>query len=145
MNNSARPRNPKCAFVLHTGDVMNPLRRCTAGFFVSLFLACVWVANAQVETTTQEKKPEAPDPAGSWRGEHEEEGEVVKDLLRLNFDQKTKQVTGTYQGRIGPVDLKNGKLDGNRLTIEFVVDLNGQELVVKLAGDIKSDEMTGTV
>jgi len=83
------------------------------------------------------------DPSGTWRWEHDAGGETIKDVLKLNFDGA--KVTGTYKGRRNPIEIKNGKMEGDKLSCDFGVEFDGRKIVVKFKGKIKGDEVDGTV
>jgi hypothetical protein len=84
------------------------------------------------------------DPSGTWRWEHEENGETIKDILRLSVDDDGK-VTGTYEGRIGPIKLDEAELEGDELSCEFEIEFNDNTIEVEFEGKIDGDEVTGTV
>ena len=106
-----------------------------------LFL--VAVVSAAVSAAGEQKFKKV-DPSGSWRWQHEEEGEAIKDLLRIRIDKEGK-VVGTYQGRIGPLEIKKGKMEGDQLSFQFAIDAGGQQIDIKFAGKIKDDDIEGTV
>jgi len=83
------------------------------------------------------------DPSGIWRWEHEQNGEVIKDVLKLTFDDS--KLTGSYEGRIGPYKIKNGKVAENKISFEFNAEVNETEVFVKFEGEIKGDEVNGSV
>jgi len=83
------------------------------------------------------------DPSGTWRWEHDEGGETIKDVLKLNFDGK--KVSGTYQGRRGPYEITDGKVEKDALTFGFSVDYEGQTIEISFTGKIKADTVDGTV
>lgn len=85
----------------------------------------------------------AVDPSGTWRWEHEEGGETVKDVLKLNFDGK--KVSGTYQGRSGPYEITDAKIEKNELTFGFSVEIDGRKFTIGFAGKMKGDKVDGTV
>jgi len=89
---------------------------------------------------------ETVDPSGTWRWTHDEEGTTVKNVLKLNLDATTKELAGTYKGRVGPLDIKSGKIDGDKLTVEVVIDIGGgTDLDVNFAGKINGDDVSGLV
>ncbi len=85
----------------------------------------------------------AVDPSGTWRWEHDEGGETVKNVLKLNSDGK--KVTGTYQGRRGPYEITDGNVDKDQLKFGFKVEYEGQIIEISFVGKIKADTVDGTV
>ena len=90
------------------------------------------------------------DPSGTWRWEHDEEGQLVKNVLILNFDGK-KKVTGTYQN-VGDeewLEITDGELEGDELSFHliFEADVQGQDLEIEIffAGQVDGDEIDGSV
>ncbi len=106
-----------------------------------LFLAALVPATVSAD---EEKKTKTVDPSGTWRWEHDEEGETIKDILRINLDKEGK-VVGTYQGRIGPLEIKEGKTEGDQLSFQIAIDAGAFELEIKFTGKIKKDDVVGTV
>ena len=114
---------------------------CGVTFTVAGMLLAV-NAVAEEKSPASEKKT-AVDPSGTWRWEHEEGGETVKDVLKLNFDGK--KVSGTYQGRRGPYEIVEGKIEQDQISFGFSVEFEGQTIEIKFAGKIKGDNVDGTV
>lgn len=83
------------------------------------------------------------DPSGTWRWEHDEGGETVKNVTTLTYDGG--KLTGSYRGRRGPYEIKNGKVDKNQVSFEFGVEADGRTYLVKFNGTVKGDEVTGDV
>jgi hypothetical protein len=86
----------------------------------------------------------AVDPSGTWRWEHDEGGETIKDVLKLNIDDDG-EVTGTYQGRIGPIDLDEAEVEGDALSCDFEIEFGENTIEVEFEGTIDGDSVTGTV
>jgi len=64
-------------------------------------------------------------------------------VLKLNFDGT--KVTGTYKGRRDPIEIKNGKIEGDKLSCDFSVEFDGRKIAVKFEGNIKNDDLYGMV
>lgn len=97
-----------------------------------------------VQVQAQEK-PKAVDPSGTWRWEYEMNNQTLKDSVRLNLG-KDGVVTGTYHGRSEkPVEIKNGKMDGDKLSFQFDLEFDGNTLELKFTGKVKNDELDGNV
>ena len=89
------------------------------------------VAMALTVTTAQ-----AADVTGSWTAEMTTpDGNSFQ--LAFTFKQDGEKLTGTVEGPGGPIDISNGKVDGNKLS--FDVSFNGttisHEGTVNDAGD----------
>jgi hypothetical protein len=85
------------------------------------------------------------DPSGTWRWEHDRNGETVKDVLRVQLG-KEGSVTGTYEGSRAPIEIQKGKLSGDEITFEFPVELpDGNKVTVRFDGKIKDDDVAGKV
>ena len=85
------------------------------------------------------------DPSGTWRWEHDEQGQTIKDILRINFDADTGKGSGTYEGRIGPIELEEVEVEGDQLSCEFEVDFDGGSIEVEFEGKVEGDTVTGVV
>ncbi len=85
------------------------------------------------------------DPSGTWRFEVEVDGQVTKHALALQLG-KDGEVTGTYKPPYGDTaETKEGKIDGNQLKVDLVVDYQGESLPVKLSGTVKDDKIDGDI
>jgi hypothetical protein len=85
------------------------------------------------------------DPSGTWRWEYELGGETLKDSLQLNLGPNNT-VVGTYKGRSeNLVEIKDGKLDGDKLSFNFGLDFQGTPIKLEFTGKIRSDMIDGNV
>ncbi len=114
-----------------------------AGLVALILVALTFVTAAAVAQETATKTH--TDPSGTWRWEHDENGETVKDVLKLNYDSKANKVTGSYKGRVGPIKVENGTMDGDKLKFRLVIELDGNEIVIDFNGAIKGDHANGSV
>ncbi len=115
---------------------------------LALGLAAGWtagLARAAEEAAAKEKAAAKKnvDAAGTWRWEREYQGNIVKSELRLN--QKKGVVTGTYKRGDRENKIKKGKVDGNKLTVEFTFQGQDREVSITFQGDVKKDDVQGTV
>lgn len=62
----------------------------------------------------------------------------------FTLKQDAGKVTGRYKGLLGEADVK-GTVEGNNLTLEFVVSLNGNVTVVYKGATESPERMKGTV
>ncbi|QDT49327.1 hypothetical protein Pan258_33760 [Symmachiella dynata] len=111
--------------------------------FASFCSVTFTVVGLLLASTAVAAEKTAVDPSGTWRWEHDEGGETVKNVLKLNSDGK--KVTGTYQGRRGPYEITDGKVDNDKLSFGFNVEYEGQTIEISFVGKIKADTVDGTV
>lgn len=95
----------------------------------------------------------AADPSGKWAWTQDMRGNEVS--FELVLAKKDQSLTGTFQSIFAnapenfpadmakPVDIKDAKLEGDRLTFNVVRDFNGNEFVSKFEGTIKGDQIVG--
>jgi hypothetical protein len=107
---------------------------------MALMLSAALVQAADDEKQS-DKKP--VDPSGTWRWEHDEGGESIKNVLKLNFDGK--KVSGAYQGRRGPFEIRNGKVEGDQLSFELTLEIEDRKFLIQFNGKLKGDEVAGNV
>ena len=80
------------------------------------------------------------DPSGSWRFTDEQ---GVASLLRIEMQEKGK-VTGIYRGQgDGEVAIKNGRIQGNKLTLEVDLEIGGSKIHSQLTCEIDGDKLSG--
>lgn len=89
------------------------------------------------------KKVEDVDPSGTWRWEYDMQGETVKDHAILQ-KQKEGKVTGWLHSTIRdkPLEVRKGKIKGDKLTFVVIAEFNGSEFDLEFAGRVKGDELT---
>jgi len=93
------------------------------------------------------------DPTGTWRWERTGRNDNVSKMtlkLKLEGDKvvgtlATKRPEGARQGgNNNPIEIKDGKLDGNKISFTIVRSFNDREFVSKYAGTIDGDSIKGT-
>ena len=87
---------------------------------------------------------DAPDPSGTWRWEYEWQGETVKDSLSLNAEAEGK-VSGTLQGRLGAIEIKDAKMEGDKLTFGVPMEYQGNSFTLNFSGKLSQDKIEGAV
>lgn len=105
-------------------------------------LLAVFLCNVAVRAQEKKEESKPTDPSGTWRWTHDEGGETVKDVLKLNFDER--EVTGSYQGRVAS-KVEKARVDGNQLFVEFHIEADGQKIGLKFEGKIDGDDVVGKV
>lgn len=103
----------------------------------------LFIASSRADEVKQVERPKTIDPSGTWRWEHQAGDRTVKDVLKLNYDGK--KVTGTYQGSRDAVEIKNGKMEGEKLSFDFGLEFNGRMIDIQFEGKITGDNVDGTV
>lgn len=94
---------------------------------------------AMAEDTATAKKN--ADPSGAWRWESDQQGQSVKHELKLNYDAKSNKVTGTYKGNGDPIQLNDGKMDGNTLVISLKMERDGVKMSIDTEAVIDGDNI----
>ena len=113
--------------------------------FHSLVIVVAMLCVVSTAFAQDKKKVEAVDPSGTWRWEHVElgTGVTIRDVLRVNL-RKDGRVMGTYQGNDKPLEIQEGKMDGDRMSFQFDIDV-GQTITVQFDGKIKRDDIKGEI
>ncbi len=64
----------------------------------------------------------------------------------FTFKTSGSTLTGTVEGgRGGPVDITNGKVDGDNVSFEVTREMNGNSMTAKYSGTVSGDTMKLTV
>ncbi|MEQ1827923.1 MAG: hypothetical protein ABL921_18325 [Pirellula sp.] len=110
--------------------------------FASILVVC-W-SLCSLAAFAQDKSTKI-DPSGTWRWEYELDGQSVKDLVRLSVG-KDGAMVGSYVGRSEkPTAIKEGKIDGDTLKFQLLLDLRGTSIKAEFRGKIKGDDIDGNV
>ena len=77
---------------------------------------------------------------GRWTGSTEIEGYGV---IPMGYDFKSEgnTLTGTSDGQNGPIPIENGKIDGNKITFQVPINLNGMDIVVNYTGVLTGEKL----
>ena len=111
---------------------------------LSNILSLLLICSTALIVSAQEKKKDV-DISGTWRYEYELEGASRKDALLLQVGKDGK-VSGTYKGVADkPVEIKSGKVEGDKVTLEVELDYQGTAVKVNYDGKVKDDEIIGNV
>lgn len=88
---------------------------------------------------------EAAKVAGTWRFERvNDNGDTMTATLKLKQDGN--KVTGTTQWADNePVEIEQGKLEGNKLTYQVTRENNGQKWTAKYDAEVTAEAIKGTV
>lgn len=87
----------------------------------------------------------AVDPSGTWRWEHQDPGtgQTIKNVLKLQL--AGGKVGGSYEMGGTLYEVNNSKLDGNTLSWDYDLEVEGQVINIEFSGDISGDALAGTV
>lgn len=77
---------------------------------------------------------------GAWHGRAEAGG-----ALSLRLEQRYQMLSGSVDLGDGPLRIRSGRLDGNRVSMELADRGRGRNEAVRLDGEISGDTMRGTV
>ncbi|HUP04625.1 MAG TPA: hypothetical protein VMU19_11590 [Bryobacteraceae bacterium] len=81
----------------------------------------------------------AADVTGKWTGEVGDGGFTIT----VNFHQDGTKLTGTIDGPGGePMQIKDGKIDGNKISFSVTFDMGGGDMKMVHEGTVNGDEMT---
>jgi len=100
-----------------------------------------WSASMTVKNSDAPAvKPIAPDVTGTWKGAFDLQGTSM--LLSFHFKVVGSGVTGTVEGLpTGPVEIHDGKVDGNTITFWLNADYQGQTYKVVYTGKISEEQI----
>jgi len=91
------------------------------------------------ELTANREKTDKPSAgaAGKW---------LVKDNgneMKLDLKAEGSRITGTFENSQTPgaVELKDGKIEGDKISFNYVRQINGQDMKVSWTGTLSGDEM----
>jgi hypothetical protein len=91
------------------------------------------------ELTANREKTDKPSAgaAGKW---------LIKDNsneMKLDLKAEGSKLTGTYENSQNPgvVELKDGKIEGDKISFNFVRQINGQDMKVSWTGTLSGDVM----
>jgi hypothetical protein len=82
----------------------------------------------------------AADVTGKWT--YEQQGRNGNQTVTLNLKQDGGKLTGTMDGgRGGPVEISNGKVEGDDVSFDVVREFNGNSMTMKYAGKLAGEEL----
>lgn len=80
----------------------------------------------------------AADVTGKWTSEATGKGGPQTFNLKQDGDKLTGSIEG---GRGGPVDISNGKVDGDNVSFEVVREMGGNSMTIKYTGTVSGSTM----
>lgn len=83
----------------------------------------------------------AADITGKWMSEAPANGRGGPQTFTLKQDGDA--LTGTIQGgRGGPIEIKNGKVDGDKVSFDVDREFQGNSITIKYSGTVSGSSMT---
>lgn len=97
-------------------------------------------AGSTAPSSASAATPAAPDLTGAWKGEFDFQGTAVP--LTLNLKSDGAKVTGDVEGMgTAPVDIHDGKVDGDTVTFWLNADYQGQTYVLNYKGKVNGNQI----
>jgi hypothetical protein len=81
----------------------------------------------------------AADVSGKWTWEQQGRNGSMTNTLTLKQDGAN--LTGSLDGGRGPVDIKDGKVDGNNVTFSITRNMGGNDVTTKYTGTLDGDTL----
>ncbi len=98
------------------------------------------VAAAAIATAAAPALPKLADVTGAWKGAFDLNGTSMPIVLNLKSAAAT--VTGTAEGMgPAPIEIHEGKIDGNVVTFWLNTDYQGQTYVLNYKGNVTGDQI----
>ena len=96
--------------------------------------------SSKTAETSSAAKPISSSFDGRWTGTTEIQG---YGAIPLGYDFKSdgNKLTGTSDGQSGPMPIANGKIDGDKITFDVTINLNGQDILVNYTGVLTGDKL----
>jgi hypothetical protein len=103
--------------------------------------ACLFLVSVSGAYAAQHDSAAPADPSGTWRWQDPEGITGGTNQLRLNL-QKNGKVAGRFNGYGNKrVAIKNGRLEGNKLTFQIDLEIDGARIHADATATIQGDEM----
>jgi hypothetical protein len=82
----------------------------------------------------------AADVSGKWTGDVSgpDGGSMT---ITYNFKQDGAKLTGTVEGPAGAIEIKDGKVDGDKISFTITFDAGGGDMKVVHEGTVKPEEI----
>lgn len=86
----------------------------------------------------------AADPSGKWT--YETQGRNGPQTVTLTLKASGDSLTGSMSGgRGGPVDISDGKVNGDNISFSVVREFNGNQFTTKYSGKVSGDTIELTI
>lgn len=100
-------------------------------------------ATAPAPVKKAEPRELAADPSGTWKWDYTFNDNKAEFKLKLDWDGK--QLKGKYTAFNNTTEIEDAKLEKDQLTFVARREFNGQKFDVDFEGQLKDDEIVGTV
>ena len=107
-------------------------------------LAVLAVGLAATVVSAQNTSSSSVDPSGTWRREYDWNNERVAETLRLTLLEDGKLGGALWLNEMG-FEVKDGKLEGNKLSFSISGDYEGTAWASHYTGAVTGDRIDGTV
>ena len=87
----------------------------------------------------------AADATGKWSWEQPGRGGQGAMTQTLNLKADGSKLTGAMEGRQGPTEITDGKIDGDNVSFNVVREMNGNTMKMAYKGTLAGDELKLTV
>ena len=84
----------------------------------------------------------AADVSGKWTGETQ--GRMGPQTMNFDFHVDGSTLTGTITTMRGDTPIKNGKVDGDTISFDQVMDMNGNSMTINYKGVASGDTINFT-
>jgi hypothetical protein len=119
---------------------------------LAIVLPCFWVAKASAQTGGEAPTPPvvetteqaaAVDPSGTWKWQYQFGDNTMDAKLKLHWDGK--RLTGKYTARNVTSEIRDAKIAKDQVSFSTVRNFNGNEFEIDFKGQLKPDDIVGTV
>jgi imidazolonepropionase-like amidohydrolase len=83
------------------------------------------------------------DPSGDWNLEAQTPHGTIN--CRLTLRREGGQILGTFEGPMGPSEIRNASLNGNQLRFSVTLSFGAQTIDSTVTGTIEGDSIRGTI
>jgi len=105
------------------------------------WLGVVLLGLAVVSQAAPVQAAEKADPSGTWKWERTFGERKVQFTLQLKL--KDGKLTGTYASTRAKTEIKQGKVDGDKLSFQVDRQFNDRKFTIKFNGKVSDDSIKG--
>ena len=87
--------------------------------------------------------PLAGDYAGTWKGGGRARGDLMLRLARPATGDWSAEMELTFEGAKIPAKIKSIRVEGNRVDLEFSLEIQGTALVTRMTGELSGTTLEG--
>lgn len=78
---------------------------------------------------------------GKWAGKYDSGMPGEPMTMEYTFKADGNTLTGTNNSAGSQIPIKNGKIDGNKISFTIAIDMMGNEMVFDYTGEISGDQI----